>query len=201
MSMVSFVHCNATVTTLVGTSSLWYLHRNLHSISFVAIPMATSLILLMMILHDPLSIPYIFFISSMRAFSFVLSSRYYMGLFPIDGRPVMNAMSSTLMEIGSSIHKNPPWRTSINYLMQLFTYFPLPKWGILTRFRIPMFSRLATHYFGCIMGSPNGPVLCYPCILVAIVLGIFWCRPHRGLSILAFPCIQIGLAWPAPPLE
>jgi hypothetical protein len=77
---------------------------------------------------------------------------------PFDGRPVMKAMSSTSMETGSSNHKNPPWRTAINCLMQLFTSFPLPKWGISTKFRIPVFSRPVAHFFGCSIGSPNGPV-------------------------------------------
>jgi hypothetical protein len=60
------------------------------------------------------------------------------------------------MDMGSSNHKNPPWRTSINFLTQLFTTFPLPKWGITTNFRIHVFSRLVAHFFGCSIGSPNG---------------------------------------------
>jgi hypothetical protein len=75
----------------------------------------------------------------------------------MDDRPVMNEINSTSIEMGSSSHKNPPWRTAINYLTQLFTSFPLPKWEISTKFRICGLARPAAHYFGCIMGSPNGP--------------------------------------------
>jgi hypothetical protein len=62
------------------------------------------------------------------------------------------------MGTGSSNHKNPPWRTAINYLRHLFTSFPLLKWGISTKFKIILFSRLVAHCFGCNIGSPNGHV-------------------------------------------
>jgi hypothetical protein len=112
----------------------------------------------MIILREPLSIPCFFSLSSTRAFYFVFLSRYFVRISPIDGIPMMNAINSTYMETVSSIHKKPPWRTAINFLMKIFTSFPRPKWGISTRFRIPMFFRSVTHCFDCIMVSPNGPV-------------------------------------------
>jgi len=50
---------------------------------------------LIMILRDPFYVPYVFFISSASAFSFVLSSRNYAGVSPQGGIPVMYVMSST----------------------------------------------------------------------------------------------------------
>jgi hypothetical protein len=124
----------------------------------MAILVDASLILLMIIPREPLSVPYVLFIYSERSFYLVLSSRYYARLSSFDGRPVMKAMSSTLMDTGSSNHKNPLWRTPINCLMYLFTSFRLPKWGISTKFKIPVFVRTVAHCFGYNIGSPNGPV-------------------------------------------
>jgi hypothetical protein len=123
--MVSFVHCATTVTSPTGTSSSHHFLRILHAMSFVAIWVDASLILLMMIPSDPLSVPYFFFISSSREFSLICSSRYCVGLSPIDERHVMNEISSTSMETGSSIHRKSPWRTSINCLMHLSTSLPV----------------------------------------------------------------------------
>jgi len=79
-----------------------------------------------------------------------------MGFSPFDGKHVMNSISS--METSSSNHKNPPWRTANNCLTQLFTSFPLSKWGISSKLKIPMFSKCTAHFFGCSIGSPNGLV-------------------------------------------
>jgi hypothetical protein len=127
--MVPFTHCVVVMTTPVGTSSLQNLCNNLHAISFVAILVVVSFILLIIIPHKPLYIPYVFFISTTKYFSLVLSLKYYVGLSPIDGRPVMKEMSSMSMEMGSFNHKNSPWRTSIYYLKKLFTSFPPAKVG------------------------------------------------------------------------
>jgi len=83
---------------------------------------------------------------------------YYVGFSPFDGSPVMNEISSTSMEKSSSNHKNPPWRTTSNYLTHLFTYFPLSKWGISNKLRIHVFTKASTHYFGSSTGSPNDHV-------------------------------------------
>jgi hypothetical protein len=125
---------------------------------FVAIWVVTSLIIFIMIPCEPPFIPYVFFISSTKEFSLVLSSRYYEGLFSIYGRPMMNTINSMLMETGSSIHRNPPWRIYINFLIQLFTSLPFPKWGIFRRFRVHVFFRHIINFFGYMMGSPKGPM-------------------------------------------
>jgi hypothetical protein len=117
-----------------------------------------SLIHFMIILREPILVPYFFFISSARAFSFPFSSRYYACFLPFDGRPMMNAMRSTSIDIGSSNQNNPPWRTANNCLMQLFTSFPLLKWGISIRLRILVYSKPVAHFFGCIIIFLNGPV-------------------------------------------
>jgi hypothetical protein len=54
--------------------------------------------------------------------------------------------------------QNPPMRTASNYLTQLFTSFPLPKWVISNKLRISVFTKPATHCFGCNIGSPNDHV-------------------------------------------
>lgn len=87
-----------------------------------------------------------------------MSSRYCAGFSPIDANPVMSAISSTSIETSCSNHKNPQLRTAINYLTQLLTSFPLPKWGISSRFRMPVLAKPATHGFGCRIGSPKGHV-------------------------------------------
>jgi hypothetical protein len=102
--------------------------------------------------------PYVFFISSTRDFSLVLSSRFYAGLLPIVGRPMMKEMSSTSIEKISSNHTNPLWRTANNCFTQLFASFPLPKWGILSKFKMPVLARSNAHCFGCKIGSPKGLV-------------------------------------------
>jgi ABC-type Fe3+-siderophore transport system permease subunit len=104
LSVVPFVHCVAVVTTSAGTSFFRHFLSNLHAMIFVVILVATSLIHLIMILRDPLYVPYFFFISSASAFSFVLSSRNYVGVSPCVGSPMMYAMSSMSIEtICSSI--------------------------------------------------------------------------------------------------
>jgi len=57
-----------------------------------------------------------------------------------------------------SIQKNPPWRTSSNLLMHFFISFPLPKWGISSKWSIPVFTCPTTHCFGCNIGSHSGLV-------------------------------------------
>jgi hypothetical protein len=155
---VSFAHYNVVVTTHVGTSSLWHLHSILHAINFVSILVVASRIHFIIIPREPLFVPYVLFISYVRAFSLVLSSRYCARLSPFDDKPVMNAINSMLMETSSSNYKKDPWRTTINRLTHMFTSFPLLKWGISTKFRIHVFSRTVAHCFGCSIGSPNGHV-------------------------------------------
>jgi hypothetical protein len=126
--------------------------------SLVANLVVASLMHLMMIPCDPLSMSHVFFISSSNALSFVLSSWYCVILSPQDGSPVIKEMSSTSIETGISTHRYPPWVTSIIFLMQLFTSWPLPKCVIYNRFKISMLASLATHYFGWKIGSSNGPI-------------------------------------------
>jgi hypothetical protein len=137
--------------TLTVTSSLRHFWSIFHTMILVAIIFVASLILFIMILHKPLSMPYVFFISSTRAFSLVLSSRFYAGLLPIVGRPMMKEMSSTSIDTSSSSHTNPLWRTSNNCFTQLFASFPLPKWGILSKFKMPVLARSDSHCFGCLL--------------------------------------------------
>jgi len=61
------------------------------------------------------------------------------------------------MDIGSSKHKNSPWRITSNYLTQFFTSFPLLKWGISNKLRILVFTNPATHCFGFNTRYPNNP--------------------------------------------
>jgi hypothetical protein len=125
--MVSFAHYVASAKTPVGTSSLRHLRRNLHDINFMAILVDASLLLFIIILQEPLYVPYVFFISYARDFSLVLSFKFCEGFSLFDGRHVMNSMSSTSIETGSSNHTNPPWRTASNFFTYLFTYFPCLK--------------------------------------------------------------------------
>jgi hypothetical protein len=199
--MLPFVHCTTAATTPVGTSSLQHLRRNFHAISFVSILVAASLILLIIIPCEPLSIPYVFFVSSTRDFSLVLSSRYCVRFSPIDGRPVIKEMSSTSMEMSYYNHKNPSWRTSINFLMHLFTSFPLPKWGISNKFKILCFPGLQPIDLDIVLGIQRVLCLFSPCTSVAQILGICWCETHHGMDILAFPHNLVELGWPAPSLE
>jgi hypothetical protein len=60
------------------------------------------------------------------------------------------------IEMGSSNHKKTPWRTTINYLMQLFTSSPLPKWVFSTKLRIPVLAKMTAHHFRCSIGSSKG---------------------------------------------
>jgi hypothetical protein len=143
--VVPSTHCVATTTTPAETSSLWHYLSNLHAIIFVAILVVNSLIHLIMILCDPLSVPYFFFISSTSALSFVLSSRNCAGSSPRDGIPVMYVIISTSIETSCSSHRYPPWVTAISCLMQLFAYWPLPMCGMSNRPRIPFLVSLDAH--------------------------------------------------------
>jgi hypothetical protein len=120
--VVPSAHYAIAVTTLAETSSLQHFLINLHAMIFVAILVATSLIRLMMILRDSLSMPYFFFIYLANAFSFVLSSRNCVGSSTHDGKHVMYEMSSTSIETSCSSHKHLPCVTAISFLMQLFAY-------------------------------------------------------------------------------
>jgi hypothetical protein len=117
MSVVPLTHYVAVVTTPTEASSLWHFLINLHTIIVLAILVAMSLIRLIMILCDPLLVPYFLFISSASDFSFVLSSRNCTGSMPRDGSPVMCAMSSMSIEMSCSSHRYPPCVTDINCLM------------------------------------------------------------------------------------
>jgi hypothetical protein len=44
----------------------------------------------MILSRDPISVPWVFFISFVCVFSLVLSSMYYAGFSPFDGNPMMN---------------------------------------------------------------------------------------------------------------
>jgi ABC-type Fe3+-siderophore transport system permease subunit len=124
MSVVPSTHCVVSVTTLEGTSSLQHFLSNLHAMIFVVILVATSLICLIMILRNPLSVPYFFFISSASTFSFVLSSSNCASVSPSDGSSVLYVMRSTSIEKIYSKHRYPLWVTSINFLVQLFACWP-----------------------------------------------------------------------------
>jgi len=89
LSIIPFTHCATSTMTPIGNSSLLHFLRKLQSMSLVVIHVATSLMHLMMIPRNPLSMPYVFFISSTSAFSFFLLSRYYAGFSPWDERPVI----------------------------------------------------------------------------------------------------------------
>jgi hypothetical protein len=148
MSVVPSAHYVVAATNSVGTSSLRNFLSNFHSIIFVAILVMTSLIRLMVIPRDPLSVPYFFFISSSSAFSFVLSSRNCVGSSPYDGSPVLYAISSTYIETSCSSHRCPPRVNAISCLMQLFSYWPLLKCGMSNRPIIPFLVSLAAHWNG-----------------------------------------------------
>jgi hypothetical protein len=148
MSVVPSAHYVVAATNSVGTSSLRNFLSNFHSIIFVAILVMTSLIRLMVIPRDPLSVPYFFFISSSSAFSFVLSSRNCVGSSPYDGSPVLYAISSTYIETSCSSHRYLPWVTSISCLMQFFAYWTLPKCEMSNRPRILFLASLVAHWTG-----------------------------------------------------
>jgi hypothetical protein len=94
--------------TLVGASSLQHFLKSLQAINMVVDLVVDSLILLMINPLEPLSFLYFLFISSARAFSFVLSSKYYSGFSPSIGKPMIYANKSTSIYIGLSIHRIPP---------------------------------------------------------------------------------------------
>jgi hypothetical protein len=143
--VVPLAHFAAATTTPAETSSLWNFLSSFYSIICVAILFTASLIRQMMILHDPLSMSYFFFISLASAFSFVLSSGNCVGSSPRDSRPVMYLMSSTSIEMIFSSHRYPPCVISIIFLTQFFSYWPLPKCGRSNRPRIPVLGNLVSH--------------------------------------------------------
>jgi hypothetical protein len=123
--------------------------------SLVASLVAASLMLFMMILRDPLSVPYVFFISSPTP-SPLSCHQGTMWDSPLEmADHVINTMSSTSIETGSSTHRYPLWVTSISFLMQLFTSSPSKVWDI-QWFRISVLASPAAHYFGWKIGSSEG---------------------------------------------
>jgi hypothetical protein len=119
LSIVPSAHCAAATTKSTGTYSLRHFLSSLNTMIFVDMLVVASLMRLIMIPHDPLSVPYVFFISSVNSFSFVLSLRNCMGISPHGGSPVIYVMSSTSIDMGSSTHRYPPWVTAIRCLTQL----------------------------------------------------------------------------------
>jgi hypothetical protein len=81
MSRLPFAHYTATAITPAGASSLQNFLNNLHAINLFINRVDVSLIRLMIIPQDPLSVPYFFFISYAKVFSFVFSSRYCSSFF------------------------------------------------------------------------------------------------------------------------
>jgi hypothetical protein len=91
------VHCMTTTTTLVGASSLQHFLKILHSISFVENLVFGSFICLTLIPLDTVLVPYLFFISSVKDFSLVLSSMYFFGFSPSVDNPMIYTIKSTSM--------------------------------------------------------------------------------------------------------
>jgi len=107
LSKVPFAHYAVAAITHAGASSLRYFLINLQSIKLVANIIIDSMILLIIIPRDSLSVPYVFFISSIRAFSFVLSSKYCSGFSPFVGRPEISAIKFMSIDTSLSIHGIP----------------------------------------------------------------------------------------------
>jgi hypothetical protein len=146
--MVPLAHCATTATTLASTSSLCHFLSILQAMIFVPIFVAASLIRLMMISHVPLSVSYLFLTSSASSFSFVFSSRNCVECIPHDGSHVMCMMRSTSIDTRLSIHMSLPCVMSINCLMQLLAYCPLPKCGTSNRSKMLLFAHLVSHWSG-----------------------------------------------------
>jgi hypothetical protein len=127
LSRVPFTHYVTAAITPSGTFSLRHFIRNLHAITFISILFIGSLILLITIPLDPLTVPYVFFISSARVFFLVLSSKYFSGFSPLVGGLVICVIRSMSIYMGLSNHKIPPCTNSTNSLMQLFMSLSCPK--------------------------------------------------------------------------
>jgi hypothetical protein len=152
------VHYTIAAITPASASSLQHFLKSFQDKNFVSNIVVVSLIMLIMIPREPLSVPYVFFISSARDFSLVLSYKYCSGFSPSVGNPVVYAFRYTSIDIGVSIHRIPPCTNATSCFTQLFTYFPLPKWGISNRFTIHVLYNPAIHYFGYKIRTSNGPV-------------------------------------------
>jgi len=144
--------------TPTRASSLQNFLRNLHSTSFISILFTGSLILFITIPLEPLTVPYVLFISSAGVFVLVLPSIYYLGFSPLVVRPVIFLIRSTSMNMGLSNHKIPPCTNSNNFLMQLFMWLAHQKWGLCTKSTIPVLYKPIIHYFGSSIATHVTPI-------------------------------------------
>jgi hypothetical protein len=131
--------------THADTSSLWNFLSSLQANIFVPNCIVTLLIHLIIMPLVPLSVLYIFFISSTNVFSLDLSSRINAGYIPRVGGPIIYVISLTVMGKGLSNHTSPPCATSSSFLTHADTYWPLPRCGIFSNPRIAILSNPVAH--------------------------------------------------------
>jgi hypothetical protein len=148
--------------TPTGTSSLWLFLSNLQAKIFVPNCVAELLIHLIIMPLIPLTVPYLFFISSASNFSLDFSSRINARSIPRVGKPVICAICSTIMGTGFSSHMSPPCVTANNFLMHVVVYWPLPKRGSFNKPKILVLSNPIAHRCGWLIVSPScvTPMVC-----------------------------------------